>query len=310
VSFLGWLLPAVAILACMAWLVFWIDKISTEALTRREQTRYDPFNVSFKNSQKDLHRLRSPLPRIIRLGGIGPFAWRQMIGAFRYKFGLFSALSVPALITLLPLRQQHSPDNSFLQVLAGLVAFSFLLLPAALKFDFRRDYDRLYAFKMLPVSASVTVIGQIATPVLLTSLFQWVVLTITVIACPVPMEYYFSALGMLLPMNVLIFSAENLFFLLSPYRLNQEGIDVFLRTVLVFTAKGLFLMLALAVLFFWSQLVRNASQVIGNQLGFQTDHRILFIFGVWVLLGSSAIVCTKLLARTYHRYDPSLDAAD
>ena len=310
VTFLRWLLPASAIVACMAWLVFWIDKISIKALYRREQTSYDPFNVSNENDQNGLHRMRSPLPHVVRLGGMGPFVWRQMIGAFRHKFGLFSALLFPAIITLLPLRKQLGPDSTFLQVVAGLVAFSFLLLPAALKFDFRRDYDRLYAFKMLPVSALFTVIGQIATPVLLTSLFQLVVLTITVFVCPVPMEYYFSALGMLLPMNVLIFSAENLFFLLSPYRLNQEGIDVFLRTVLVFTAKGLFLMLALAVLYFWSLMARNASQAISNQLGFHTDHRILFIFGVWLLLGGSAIVCTKLLARTYHRYDPSLDAAD
>jgi hypothetical protein len=115
---------------------------------------------------------------------------------------------------------------------------------------------------------------------------------------------------MLLPLNVLIFSAENLLFLLSPYRLNQEGIDVFLRTVLVFTAKGLLLMLGLAVLYFWAQLARHASQAISNQLGIHNDHRNLFIFGVWLLTAFSAIVCTQLLARTYRRYDPSLDAAE
>ena len=264
VEFIGWFLLAFLLVAFMARVVFWIDRCSFTAIVRTERTSYHPAKSS-NDITRDSSRLLSPkLPRVPRLGGMGAFAWRQIIGASQHKFGLLAALTPPALLAMLPLLQPLSPAGTILQVTGGLVFYSFLLLPAALKYDFRRDYDRLLAFKMLPVSPSITVLGQLATPVLLTSLFQMGVLAVTVIVRPAPIGYVIAAIVLLPTLNVLIFSVENFIFLLSPYRVNQEGIDVFLRTILVFTAKGMFFAFALVILFVWSHIARDVSRLISK----------------------------------------------
>ena len=240
---------------------------------------------------------------------MGPIVWRQMIGASRHKVSLLFALTLPALLAMLPILQPLSSASTFGHVAGGLVFYSFLLLPAALKYDFRRDYDRLVALKMLPVSPSHTVFGQLATPVLLTSLFQIGVLTVTVIVRPAPVAYVIAAIVLLPLLNVLIFSVENLLFLVSPYRLNQEGISVFLRTILVFTAKGIFFACTLVGLVVWLHVARYVSQRMGDRLGVFADFGPLFIFGTWVVVLITTSIVIKLLIRAYRRYDPSLDAA-
>lgn len=308
-AFIGWLLLASLLVAFMARAVFWIDRFSLTAVVRAERTGYHPSQSSNDVTRNHSRGFRQKLPHVPRLGGMGAFAWRQMVGASRQKVGLLLALTPPALLAMFPLLQPLSPAGTFLQVAGGLVFYSFLLLPAALKFDFRRDYDRLFAFKMLPVSPSITVLGQLATPVLLTTLFQMSVLVVTVLIRPAPMGYVVTAIVLLPLLNVLIFSGENLIFLLSPYRLNQEGIDVFLRTILVFTAKGLFFAFALAILFAWSHVARHVSRLVGDRLGALGDYGTLFIFGIWIAVGMAAFIVTKLLVGAYRRYDPSLDAA-
>ena len=47
----------------------------------------------------------------------------------------------------------------------------------------------------------------------------------------------------------------------------------------------------------------------GDQLGVFSDYGILFIFGIWVVVGIATFILTKLLVGAYRRYDPSLDAA-
>ena len=308
-EFIGWLLLASLLVATMAWVVFWIDRRSFAAIVRAEHTGYRPAKSSNHNAGHTARRTSSKLPRVFRLGGMGPIVWRQMIGASRHKIGLLIALTLPALLAMLPLLQPLSPASTFIHVAGGLVFYSFLLLPAALKFDFRRDYDRLVALKMLPISPSSTVFGQLATPVLLTSLFQLSVLTITMIVRPAPVGYVLGAIVLLPLLNVLIFSVENLLFLVSPYRLNQEGITVFIRTILVFTAKGVFFMLALVGLFVWWRIAGHIAQRMGDRLGVFSDFAPLFIFGIWVVVGMAAFIFTRLLVGAYRRYDPSLDAA-
>ncbi|MCZ6855331.1 MAG: hypothetical protein O7G86_15575, partial [Gammaproteobacteria bacterium] len=308
-EFIGWFLLSSLLVAVMARLVFWIDRISIAAIVRAERASYHPSQSSHDVIRNTSRQLNSKLPRVLRLGGMGPFVWRQMIGALGHKVGLAVALTAPALLSMLPLLQPLSPASTFIQVSGGLIFYSFLLLPAALKFDFRRDYDRLYAFKMLPVSPATTVFGQLATPVLLTSIFQLGVLAVTVIIRPVPTGYIFAATVLLLPLNVLIFSVENLIFLLYPYRLNQEGIEVFLRTILVFTAKGVFFAFALVIFFAWSFVARNLSRLMSNRLGMAADYGTFFFIVFWFSVGIATFVFIKLMIGAFRRYDPSLDAA-
>jgi hypothetical protein len=308
-EFIGWLLLASLMVVLMAWAVFWIDRRSFAAIVRAERIGYHPATSSSHIARAGSGRAGSKLPHVLRLGGMGPIVWRQMIGASRHKAGLLFALTLPALLAMLPLLQPLNPAGTFLQVAGGLVFYSFVLLPAALKYDFRRDYDRLIALKMLPISPSITVFGQLATPVLLMSLFQMSVLTITVIVRPAPVGYVTAAIVLLPVLNVLIFSVENLLFLLSPYRLNQEGISVFLRTILVFTAKGIFFAAALVGVLVWLYIAHDVARRMDDRLGVSVDFRTLFVSGIWLAAGTATCIVTKLLVGAYRRYDPSLDAA-
>ncbi|MFQ5730771.1 MAG: hypothetical protein ACE5KM_02330 [Planctomycetaceae bacterium] len=250
---------------------------------------------------------RASLPRMMRAGGIGPLAWRQMAGAFRYRVGLFAVMTAPAILAVLPLLQQLRPLHTLMNVVAGLVFYSFLLLPAALKFDFRRDHDRLEMLKLLPLSPGIVVLGQLAAPILLTSLYQVGVLAATVILRPVSPAAIAAAVALLLPMNLLIYASENLIFLLSPYRQKQEGVEVFIRTILVFTGKAVVFGVGLLSFLIWSQLARSVAGEMAAWFGIAVDSRAVFLAGTWLAVTVTAFAALALLVRTYRRFDPSFD---
>ena len=105
--------------------------------------------------------------------------------------------------------------------------------------------------------------------------------------------------------NVLIFAVENLVFLLSPHRLRQEGVEVFLRTTLVFTAKFLLFAAGLLVVFLWLGLAQHFTSSIPS-LKAMVSLRAIFVFGIWLASCLGAATLTSLLVRTFKRYDPSL----
>jgi hypothetical protein len=306
-EFVVWLLGASALVAAMAGLVFWLDRACRSAARSAERATYQPIDWPGEFATAASGRHDTKLPWVPRLGGVGPIAWRQVVGAFGHRFGLVTAFVPPAVLALLPLAVPLGPWATFLQVIGGLVFYSFLLLPAALKFDFRRDYDRLGTFKTLPVSPRAVVVGQIATPVLLTSVFQLVVLAVTASFRAVPPGLFFSALALLVPLNVVIYSLENLLFLLSPSRPSQEGIDVFLRSILVFTAKGVLFAGGLLLLLLGSRAAGYTVHVSHDYLGVTVRFGVVFTVGVFGFVALAALTAGSLLVRAYRLFDPSLD---
>ena len=149
----------------------------------------------------------------------------------------------------------RDPVVTMLNVAGSLALFSLLLLPAALRFDFRRDVDRMALLKTLPISPAGVVIGQLIVPVVIASVFQLLVLIVWPPGLrPLHPGYVLSAWLLLIPTNVLVFAMDNLIFLLYPHRPNQEGLEIFLRTTLTFTAKGLMFALALTLAAGWALL--------------------------------------------------------
>ena len=88
----------------------------------------------------------------------------------------------------LPLLVPGDGLATYLTVFGGVVFYSFVLLPAALKLDFRRDFDHLALLKSLPMKPLTVVIGQLATPVALTWFFQIAILTLAAVVCRVPWD--------------------------------------------------------------------------------------------------------------------------
>jgi hypothetical protein len=246
-------------------------------------------------------RLRAP-----RGGVIGALVWRQFGGLRHYLGTVLFSLAVPMLFALGP---AFGPQQGWqlVQTLVLLLGFwSFFLLPSALKFDFRRDLNRMNVLKALPARPWQIVIAQLVVPVTATSVFQLATLLAAMIINPFPPGLLVVAMAVLLPFNLFIYALENIVFLLYPYRLSEESIRVFLRTILAFTAKGIVLgavagaglsLLLASVLVCRTVSVPNSESV--SLIVFATASLFLG------LAASYGVVV--LLARIFDRLDPSSD---
>ena len=239
-----------------------------------------------------------------RLGGAGSLLWRQLLGVKNYRGTVAFSLTVPVLLSCLPLLANHNAGMMLLNLVASMVFYSFLLLPSALILDYRRDINRMAVLKSLPVSPLVMTIGQLAVPVLMCCLFQTVVLAIGGASGKVILWQAILAGVLLVPVNVLIFAAENYIFMLAPYQRNKEGFDVFLRTILTFTAKGLCFGLAVGLTLLWVTIIVKAHNYFGlNNLVSTT----IFVIGLWSFTLSLAWFLVAAITKRFERFDPSQD---
>ena len=115
------------------------------------------------------------------LAGAGPIAWRQLLGAWHYRAAVRFAVLVPTMLCCLPMFADASPGIMIMNIGGSLVFYTFLLLPSGLILDYRRDIDRMTVLKSLPISPWALTVGQLATPVLLASTFQIIVLAVGVL---------------------------------------------------------------------------------------------------------------------------------
>ncbi len=248
--------------------------------------------------------------RAIRLSpnsGWKALAWRQTLGVWQYWPSVVIALVAPTVLSLLPLFIYRDPVVTMLHVTGSLALFSMLLLPPALRFDFRRDVDRMALLKTLPIKTVGVVTGQLIVPVIIASVFQLLVLIIATSVRPLHPGYVASAWLLLVLTNILVFALDNLIFLLYPHRPNQEGLEIFLRTTLTFTAKGLMFGLALVFAAGWALLagvVAHRVAAVGDPAAVA---RSIFAVGVALMLAAAAVVTMRLNMRAFQRYDPSQD---
>ncbi|MCA9190068.1 MAG: hypothetical protein R3E01_24970 [Pirellulaceae bacterium] len=298
---------SVIILVDLVQVLLIVDRRTGQKVQRRQRGDYDRLRASLPTRADGHGPNEGPtvtrairLPRVPWFAGIGPIVWRQLLGAWHYSGSLLVALAVPTVLACGPLILVQDRIKMAINVVGALAFYSFLLLPTALKFDFRRDIDRMAVLKSLPIRPLAVVLGQLSTPVLIASVYQAAVLAVTGIVRPVSPVLLISAMLLMLPLNHLIFALDNLIFLLFPYRVNQEGIEIFLRSTLTFTAKGMLFGFATALLFGWAMITPVFA-------AHWIDARLLFVIGVWCILLSFAVGCTWLLTRTFTRFDPSQD---
>ncbi|MFZ2168729.1 MAG: putative ABC exporter domain-containing protein, partial [Methylococcaceae bacterium] len=150
------------------------------------------------------------------LNGIGPIAWRQMLSALRSSSkALLACLGMAILAG--PLLVIASADISRWTLIGGVFFAAVFVLPRTLVFDFRSDLETIGNFKALPLSPWKICIGQLASPVLLTSLIELVLLGSTAILLDSQSRVFLIGISpFLVPFNLLLYGLENLFFLLFP----------------------------------------------------------------------------------------------
>jgi len=251
---------------------------------------------------------RVAVPR--HLGGIGSIAWRQFLGAWHYRSSIFFSFLLPVILCCIPLFANQRHGGSALFLVASVAFYSYLLLPAALMLDFRRDVDRLSVLKTLPISSMNIVLGQLVVPVTMCSVFQAIVFLISAVAGVASAQWLLMCWLAFIPMNLLIMSFENLIFMLHPYRRNKEGVDVFLRTILTFTGKGLTWGAGAALVLLWALACRYLADnvVVLSGVSPSTVATTLLLGGCTALVMSVSTAIIFSLVRMFDRYDPSNDA--
>ena len=187
-------------------------------------------------------------------------------------------------------------------IVCGALFYSFVLLPEAIKFDFRLDSDHLCQLKLLPMTPTRIVFGQLATPVLLACLFQTAIFVAAGVYRSVDPQLIVAAVVFSLPLTVLFVALDNLVFLLYPHRPTQEGFAAFVRTILKFTGNSVLMALFAAAIMVWAPL----SAAITALTPFATSTSLVFAVGI--LLGVTALAGTAVagVVSAFGRFDVSL----
>ena len=234
------------------------------------------------------YRLLVWLPRF---RGIGPLISRQWVAVRRYRATIFFSLALPAALSLAPL--MTSSEAGLLHVAAWLAVCTLLLAPPALRIDFRRDLDRMWLLKSLPISPVVMTVGQILLPSLITVAFQLIVVAIACVISPSHWATVAIVTGGLSGLAVVSFALENTLFLTFPHRPKQEGLAMMVRTKLVFLGKGLILSVIGVTFIAWVTLCTKAGWPIAVLISG-------CVFASWL----SAAISVMATARCWRRFTP------
>ena len=242
------------------------------------------------------------------LYGAGSLVWRQMQGAWTYRYSLMVSLLIPSILSCMPSFTGVTGFALVANTVGALCFYSMILLPASLKFDFRRDVDRLTVLKSLPIAPFWIVAGQLAVPILLSIGFQLFTLMVVMAISPYNPLYILGGMLILVPINFFIFSFENVAFLWYPYRMNQEGMQVLMRSILVFTAKSLIFLMGFAATFIW---VLAAKWICGTYLAdiAWLDVPYVFAGGMFALITTTSLVAFWSVVNAFTRFDPSADVS-
>jgi hypothetical protein len=285
--------------------------VVAKRVERRERVAYRPTQQQTQAIAASTRKQNGELviQFVPHWGGAGGLAWRQLMGARRHWGSLLTAMIAPAVLTCATLFVIAEPYNAYLCTVAALAFYTFLLLPTALRFDFRRDFERLAILKGLPVSPLAAVVGQSFAPVVIATVFQSIVLAVAVAARSLPLAFLPTSILVMIPINVFVFALDNLIFLLYPHRVQQEGLDIFFRTMLTFTAKGLLFAVALAAVAGWGFVAAAISQQVSAWTAVNLNAYGVFAAGLVIGPAVMAWLAMFGLCRAYGSLDAVEDFA-
>ncbi len=242
------------------------------------------------------------LPMTPWWGGAGPIFWRQMTTASRGAGRLLLAaaafaVALTAVWTAAPPDEEMSSFVALIGVAALLMATLTMLAP----FDFRGDVDQMALLKTLPAPAWRLALGQVLTPVLIFTLIQWSALAVVQWFADRPAPLLMAAAAFAPVYNFLLFSVENLLFLVFPTRIvatTPADLQAMGRNVLSQFAKmmgmggaGVVAALAGVLVYFLTGFNMWAAAT-----------------AAWLAAALFAAALVPLMGLAFHAYDVSRDA--
>ncbi len=286
---------------------------------RIERIRRGGLGSSATIRRKDSSRApRLVAPMLPYFNGAGPIIWRQSTAALR---GLGRLLFLVLIVTLAfgssfwassggsagGVDADPVASDRAAIALVSVVAFSGLILSRSFTFDFRGDFDRIPQLKALPIGDFWLVVGELFTPIALLTVLQATALVlITAATRPTGTAALalIVAFASLIPVNILLFSLENLVFLLMPSSRPARGsigdFSQMGRQMLISFAKMLVILFTLALAF------------LGGYLGYLASHKNV-LFGAacgWIVAAGFAIGSIPLIAAAFRGFDVAADAPD
>jgi Putative ABC exporter len=159
------------------------------------------------------------LPMAPYWGGAGPIFWRQMTTASRGAGRLLLAVATFTIaLTAVWTAASHEDETAAFLALVSIAALLLAILTVLAPFDFRGDVDQMALLKTLPAPAWRLALGQVLTPVLIFTLIQWAALAVVQWFTDRPAPLLLAAAAFAPVYNFLLFSVENLLFLIFPTR--------------------------------------------------------------------------------------------
>lgn len=287
----------------LGWMILSLDRRFAHLAVQRDRQLWRSHRDSgMSPAATVLTKERSRLPRV---GPFGPLLWRQCKRARRYAGSLLVSMGIPAILASVPLFAVPNAEVAFIAVVCALLFYTFVLLPEAIKFDFRLDTDHMCQLKCLPMTSARVVVGQLATPVLLACAFQFSFILFAGLFRGVSNSMILGAICITTPLTVVFVALDNLVFLLYPHRPTQEGFEAFLRTILKFTGKSLLLVLAGGMLVLWAPL----AAAMAKRMNFALTTGTIFYSGLSVGVVLLAATTLRMVIAAYDRFDVSVDAA-
>jgi putative Mn2+ efflux pump MntP len=246
---------------------------------------------------------RFTLVQLPFLGGAGPIAWRQLLGALRSSRAIFLLLLIigfGAGSVILYHGGGGGGGSAFLVKLLGTVIWMNLVFISMLKYDYRDELDRLDLLRSLPIGPTAIAAAELFTPVLVLTLMQATLLIAVMCTVPGAWRFCLPAAAFAVPFNLLQTGIENLLFLKYPLRaagVIAGDMQMVGRQMIVFIFKFVLLILAAMI-----------CAAIGT-FGYLLGNKSWPAFGAaaWVALLLIALATIPLLARAFGKFDPSVD---
>jgi hypothetical protein len=298
-----WATIALLIDLFMLAVVIGLDANYLETAAVSSQRRYERLQRVRRSGVAGMSRGNGPkfrVPQLPWLGGAGPIAWRQLIGAVRSTRALFTVLGIMAIIAGTFIFQQRGGSKSSMEQLLGTAAWMNVVFISMLKFDFRDELDRLDLLRSLPIHPIAVAAAELVAPVLMLTIMQAMLLIAVAISFRGAQTFLLWAAAFAIPFNVLLAAVENLLFLMFPLRavgLIAGDMQLFGRQMVVGLCKFLLLIVALAL----CAAVGTIGYILGNK-SWPAFGAVMWMALVLVALGT-----IPLLARAYARFDPSVD---
>lgn len=307
-----WLLACVAEMALMVVLLLRLDVAFEEAAlasSRKMQERIRRMRSgegAFLPSAGSARRRR--IPRLPRLGGIGPVARRQLLDLVRNPSSVvWTTVSLLFCAGIIVVIGSGEGEGRLAGASYGAAAAAIALTTFAnqgFTFDFRRDLDRMAELKMLPLRPAALCAGQLVAPTIVFTLVQSAALVIVFAFGNLPPWAALVAAFVLPPWNWISSALDNALFLLLPYRIAPED-----TARVPFIGKMLLTMMMKSVAVGGVAVGVAVPVAVGFAIDGGAGGAAVWVGAAvgWCVLAAAAVASTWLVAFMFRRFDVARD---